>query len=222
MLGEGLSLAEIGRRSGRHEATVAYWVSKHGLVAAHKTKHAAKGRLERHSLEPLVENGLSVAQIAERVGRSRTTVRHWLREYGLETVWAVRRQASHDGRPRLLLRCATHGVAPFDRQRNGGYRCRRCVGDAVQRRRREVKRVLVEEAGGCCTRCGYDRCLSALEFHHVVPAQKSFTLSHRGVARSLEKARAEAEKCQLLCANCHAEVEAQLRTGGASAPSGIE
>jgi hypothetical protein len=43
-----------------------------------------------------------------------------------------------------------------------------------------------------------------------VPAEKSFSLSHRGVARSLEKARAEAKKCALLCANCHAEVEAGL------------
>jgi hypothetical protein len=30
----------------------------------------------------------------------------------------------------------------------------------------------------------------------------------KGVARSLEKARAEPRKCVLLCANCHAEVEA--------------
>ena len=58
--------------------------------------------------------------------------------------------------------------------------------------------------------CGYDRCVGALEFHHLVPAEKSFSLSHRGVARSIAKARAEANKCALLCANCHAEVEAGL------------
>lgn len=33
MLEEGLSLAEIGRRVGRHESTVAYWVDKHRLRA---------------------------------------------------------------------------------------------------------------------------------------------------------------------------------------------
>jgi hypothetical protein len=31
-----------------------------------------------------------------------------------------------------------------------------------------------------------------------------------GVARSLVRARAEARKCVLLCANCHAEVEAGM------------
>jgi hypothetical protein len=58
--------------------------------------------------------------------------------------------------------------------------------------------------------CGYDRHVGALEFHHVDPADKRFALSHMGIARSLERARAEARKCVLLCANCHAEVEAGL------------
>jgi hypothetical protein len=33
-------------------------------------------------------------------------------------------------------------------------------------------------------------------------------LSRRGVTRALVEAREEARKCVLLCANCHAEVEA--------------
>jgi transposase len=221
-LGEGLSLADIGRRVGRHEATVAYWVAKHGLVACRRAKHAAKGRLERGLLESLVEEGLSVEQIARRVDRSRTTVRHWLREYELETVWAVRRRASRDGEASLTLECARHGVVPFNRQRTGGYRCSRCTSEAVLRRRRKVKRLLVAEAGGRCSRCGYDRCLSALAFHHLEPAEKSFSLSHRGVGRSLAKARAEAAKCMLLCANCHAEVEAEGQAEEGQLVAGIQ
>ncbi len=73
-----------------------------------------------------------------------------------------------------------------------------------------VKQILVEDAGGRCINCGYDRCAAALTFHHLVPAEKSYTLSHRGVTRSLAEARLEARKCVLLCANCHAEVEAGL------------
>jgi hypothetical protein len=78
----------------------------------------------------------------------------------------------------------------------------------VQRHRRELKRVLVEDAGGECVLCGYDRALSGLHFHHVDRAQKEFALSRQGITRSLESARAEARKCVLLCSNCHAEVEA--------------
>jgi transposase len=208
MLGEGLSLAEIGRRVGRHESTVAYWVGVHGLEACGRERHGAKGALGRDELEMLVVAGLSTSQIAEAVGRTRTTVRHWLREYGLKTVWSVRRDASQAGQRELTLHCSRHGLTTFRRRRSGGYRCSKCASDAVSRRRRLIKRMLVEEAGGGCALCGYARCVAALEFHHVAPTDKRFSLSHRGVTRSIERARAEASKCVLLCANCHAEVEA--------------
>ena len=122
--------------------------------------------------------------------------------------------------------CVHHGVTSFRRRPGGGYRCAKCRSAAVARRRRKVKRALVEEAGGRCCICGYDRSVAALEFHHLVPAQKSFSLSHRGVTRSMERARAEASKCALLCANCHAEVESGLielpspTRAGLQSPSG--
>ena len=76
-------------------------------------------------------------------------------------------------------------------------------------RRRRVKQVLVEEAGGRCALCGHDRCIRALHFHHVDPSTKSFTVSHGGVTASIARARGEAAKCILLCSNCHAEVESK-------------
>jgi hypothetical protein len=118
----------------------------------------------------------------------------------------------------------------FIRKSDGGFRCRRCRSDAVLKRRRHVKAVLVEEAGGRCSLCGYDRSSAALQFHHLKvgsrpivlgrggqvplsePTAKEFTIAHRGVTRSLEAARAEARKCVLLCANCHAEVEVGVAT----------
>lgn len=213
LLAEGLSLAEIGRRHQLHESTVGYWVKKHGLKAAGVEKHAARGGLRREQLEPLVQGGASIAEIAVAVDRSKATVRHWLREYGLSTVWADRRRGLQQGCEELSLECRRHGVTTFRmRGGSGGYRCLKCRSEAVAARRRKVKEVLVDEAGGSCRVCGYDNCIGALEFHHLDPAEKSFALSHRGVARSLEKARIEARKCVLLCANCHAEVEAGVRT----------
>jgi transposase len=208
LLGQGLSLAEIGRRFGRHEATVSYWVKKYGLGAANRAKHGSKGGLTRDQLAPLIAGGMSLAEIAEATGLSKTTVRHWLRAYGLKTQRARRRVADDGRQVELELLCPRHGLTTFKRRSTGGYRCARCRAEAVVRRRRKVKRLLVTEAGGCCKLCGYDRCVGALEFHHIVPSDKRFSLSHRGVTRSLEKARAEASKCALLCANCHAEVEA--------------
>lgn len=118
MLGQGLSLREIGRRFGKEESTVGYWVRKHGLRAANRDKHVSRG------------------------GR--------------------------------------------------------------------VKQILVAEAGGRCRICGYDRSPVALHFHHLDPAGKAFGLASLGSSRGIEAMRDEAGKCALLCANCHAEVEAGI------------
>lgn len=211
MLSEGRSLSEIGAAVGLHESTVGYWMKKHGLAPVGKEKHAAKGGLAQETLQALVSEGASIAQIAERVGRSKATVRHWMREYGMKTRAAERRQVSQRGITEATLHCPRHGLTTFRLRGGGGYRCLQCRSEAVTARRRKVKRILVEEAGGRCQACGYDGCIAALEFHHLQPDEKRFSLSHRGVARSLEKARAEARKCVLLCSNCHAEVEAGVR-----------
>jgi transposase len=218
MLAEGLSLAAIGRRLGRHESTVAYWLDRYGLRAVHAGKHAARGALTREQLEPLVRRGMSVAQVAAELDRSKATVRHWLKEFDLETVWATRRRASSEDVATLTLDCSKHGPTTFRRRRDGGYRCARCQSEAVTKRRRRVKELLVAEAGGACVLCGYDRWIGALEFHHVDPAEKRFSLSHRGVARSIARARAEASKCVLVCANCHAEIEGGVATVEAPPP----
>lgn len=65
----------------------------------------------------------------------------------------------------------------------------------------------MKEAGGRCKICEYDRYLGALQFHHVDPSTKEFAVSLRGRTRHIERVRAEASKCVLLCSNCHAEVE---------------
>ena len=68
---------------------------------------------------------------------------------------------------------------------------------------------LVTEAGGKCTRCGYDRNLAALTWHHVDPGTKRFQLDLRSLSnRSQREIRTELEKCVLVCANCHAEIHA--------------
>jgi 5-methylcytosine-specific restriction endonuclease McrA len=77
----------------------------------------------------------------------------------------------------------------------------------VARRRRKLKTILVDEAGGRCCVCGYDRYVGALQFHHLDPKQKRLEISRNGVTLSLEALRAEAQKCVLVCSNCHAEIE---------------
>jgi 5-methylcytosine-specific restriction endonuclease McrA len=82
---------------------------------------------------------------------------------------------------------------------------------AVQRRRRMVRRQAIALKGGRCQVCGYDRCAEALEFHHLDSEVKDFGISSRGYTRSWDKVRQELAKCLLLCANCHREVHAELQ-----------
>lgn len=116
--------------------------------------------------------------------------------------------ARESGEVEVVDRCRWHGETTFVLEARGYYRCRRCRSERVANRRRAVKTQLIEEAGGRCQLCGYDRCARALQFHHVDPASKRFAIALRGVTRAIARAREEAAKCVLLCANCHAEVEA--------------
>lgn len=211
LLGQGLSLAEIGRRFGRDESTIGYWVKKHGLEAANRAKYAARGGLSGEVLSELIAEGLTQREIATRLGCSQRTVRYWLQRWDLHTrptaSRSQSREARGEGRLELDRECKKHGLTRFVLDCDGTYRCRACRVDAVSARRRRVKEILVAEAGGRCALCGYDRSIAALEFHHRDPATKRFALGASGLTRSLASMREEAGKCDLLCSNCHAEVE---------------
>lgn len=104
--------------------------------------------------------------------------------------------------------CQHHGVTEFVLEGRGFYRCKKCRSDAVTRRRQKCKRMLIEQFGGKCSVCGYCRCVAALEFHHIDRSTKEFAVSHEGCSISYARMLKEAEKCVLVCANCHAEIEA--------------
>ncbi len=207
-LAEGLSLEEIGRRVERHPSTVSYWLKKHGLAAVGRTTYARRGGIEREVLAALIEQRLSGREIAARLDVSLGTVRHWLTRHGLKTARSGRapRGRRVDGRP-FVAECDVHGLTEFVVRSDGFSGCRQCRSDLVVRRRQQVKRQIVLEAGGGCALCGYDGCMAALQFHHLDPSTKRFTIGGRGIGQAGAVLRSEVAKCVLLCANCHAEVE---------------
>lgn len=214
----GRSIESIAREVEKHPSTVAYWVNTHGLTSTLAPKHAAKGGVSRADLEALVGAGMSIREIAAELQLSATSVRHWLGKYGLRTRVSRMKPAGVTA-PELMQRCRWHGWTVFARCRDGSHRCKRCRARAVSQRRRKVKAALVAEFGGACAMCGYSRYAGALQFHHLDPEAKSFSLASRGLARSLAKARDEARKCVLLCGNCHAEVEAGVATLPSAGPA---
>ena len=88
--------------------------------------------------------------------------------------------------------------------------CYECMPDGIQLTRGGFLTKIKEARGGKCIRCGYNRCLKALEFHHLDPSKKDFTISNDHF--KLLDAVEESKKCILICSNCHRELHDNLWT----------
>jgi len=212
-LAQGMSLEAIGDQVGKHPSTVSYWLKKHGLNACGAARHAQRGAVSASELRIMAKRNATLVEMADHFERSVSTVRYWLSRYGIETSArrGPRRRSACGGKT-AIFECMRHGVTEFTLEGRGRYRCKKCRSSAVTKRRRVIKQRLVAEAGGACVLCGYCRWIGALQFHHLDPSRKKFSLSYNGHSRSLARSRAEARKCALLCANCHAEIEGGFAT----------
>ena len=83
-------------------------------------------------------------------------------------------------------------------------KCRECFNRMNKEKRTSNIRHLTEMFGGKCSRCGYDKCIGALSFHHKDPSTKEYQISDIS-DRNIENIMNEANKCELLCENCHRE-----------------
>ena len=79
----------------------------------------------------------------------------------------------------------------------------------VKKYRQTAKEKLVEYKGGKCKYCGYNKCTQALDFHHIDPGEKDFTISNYQYLK-WETLLKEVDKCVLVCANCHREIHCGL------------
>jgi hypothetical protein len=111
--------------------------------------------------------------------------------------------------PKVMHKCSIHGrgwhYKVGDRQEP---RCVLCNNVKVSLHKTEMRKKAIAYAGGSCIRCGYNKYVGALEFHHRDPSEKEQTIS-RLVCRKWEIVKAEVDKCDLLCANCHREVHGE-------------
>ena len=94
---------------------------------------------------------------------------------------------------------------------NGSIRreCRKCQNKGIAARKKvrilERKRALVFLLGGKCIRCGYSRSLYALDFHHPNDDKEAGVTVLLSRTVPWLRVKAEAIKCELLCAVCHRE-----------------
>lgn len=61
----------------------------------------------------------------------------------------------------------------YDREK--GHRKDTCNSCNAGSRRKNLKKKFIDYKGGKCQKCGYDKCIRALAFHHINPKEKKFT-----------------------------------------------
>lgn len=77
---------------------------------------------------------------------------------------------------------------------------------------RKLKKKCLDYLGGKCVRCGFNKWLSAIDFHHIDPSVKDyemgeFIISNCSVRTDIDKVfkkiKPELDKCVPMCRNCH-------------------
>lgn len=87
--------------------------------------------------------------------------------------------------------------------------CIKCYRLYNIQKQREFKYKCIEYKGGHCSVCGYNKCFGALDFHHIKPNEKEFSINKIKSSRweiNKHKIIKELDKCVLLCSNCHREL----------------
>ena len=102
----------------------------------------------------------------------------------------------------------------FYSKRNGnGFTpyCKPCTSNQTVERQQAFKKQCVEYKGGKCAECDYDYYVGALEFHHLDPNEKDFSISHVKLTAFDDRIKKELDKCIILCSRCHKEEHARLK-----------
>ena len=105
----------------------------------------------------------------------------------------------------IMANCKKHGYTEHSIY-SGKLKCKQCMVEYDYQKRHRIKEKLVEYKGGKCEICGYNKCLNALDFHHRNPEDKEFALNTANYNKSFETLKKEADKCILVCSNCHREI----------------
>lgn len=170
--------------------------------------------MDRAVIENLIGSRLTIKQIAFKQNCSETTVRYWLKKFGLKTA-----RGPHGKLPKDLNNIRTcSNCGESNPNKFYGHKktiCGKCQNRYATQKGREKREFIVEKLGGKCVVCGFNKYKSALDTHHLHPEEKDVAWkTSRGW--KIEKIIKELEKCVLLCKNCHSAIhnnELQLGVG---------
>lgn len=121
--------------------------------------------MDKNRLSQLVDTGMTLREIASAGNVSYTTVRYWMKVYGLSPQHRVKAKMN-----RRCARCGESDRSKF--YRSVGSLCGKCENEDAMKRQKETRKRIVDYLGGKCVICGYDKYIVALDPHHLNPKEK--------------------------------------------------
>ena len=178
-------------------------------LLAHLDKRSVIINMNYDIISSLASKGLSIRKIAGELKTSPTNIRYWLKKFNIKTV-----SRSETSDYRYCPRCETEKLkTEFYNRRNGkgnSVYCKRCSNDQTVERQKRFKQQCIDYKGGKCVCCGYNKCNNALDFHHLDPDKKEFSIAHAKLTSFNDKVKNELNNCALVCSNCHREIHAGI------------
>lgn len=176
---------------------------------------------QKEDIQRLLNLGLSTYKISKELKLSHSTVQHRISKFELTTNSIRPKDFKYifPNRKVCYICKEEKDISLFYiRKKKEGLRpssyCKKCQANKTcsTQKRRDTKQKLIDYKGGKCEECGYNKCSAALEFHHINPDEKDFSISQVDTRSNshFEKLKKEVDKCRLLCANCHREAHSGI------------
>lgn len=178
--------------------------------------------MNKCNLESYINQGLSTYDISNITNKSQTNVRYWLKKYNLKTKnlsfsqgFSLKEKIIENGiEYKICPKCNIKKELTLHFYIRGNKHthcwCKSCINKNTIEIQQYRKIQAINYKGGKCVKCGYNKYAGALDFHHLDPSKKDFTIAKRKNC-SLETIKPELDKCILLCRNCHAELHFEER-----------
>lgn len=121
--------------------------------------------------------------------------------------WQRQRDKDFSHEKKICPKCKQEFITKkYGHSRRYCYNCVPIITTNGAEARKLIKQWAVEYKGGRCEKCGYNKCIVALDFHHLNPKEKDFNLSNRNLNMDWDVIKEELDKCILVCSNCHREI----------------
>lgn len=169
--------------------------------------------MEKHTLEKMIDSGLSMNAIAKKTSKSLSTIRYWCKKYNIKSKFFSLKDSPKEKIPHLCKLCGDDNPKNFYGHTKS--QCKKCKtknpltgSDRVKNWRHNTKQKLFEGFGGKCSHCGIVDFPIIYDFHHLISTEKEFQLSQQ--IRSWKSLVDEAKKCAMLCSHCHRKLHSGL------------